>query len=254
MPLSTVHTLMREFKMLKRTTNAAKPTLTASNKHIRTMHCLEHTDQHTINSHTPNVKFASMDNEVHVDEKWFFLCRDGETCIVVSDEEEPPKRHVSHKSHITKVVFLCAQARPRHLPNGTWWDGKVGIWPVGFCTPAKKTSKNRAAGTTLFQPESIDMDKRRHMLQNFVVPATLTEFPDVEHQRHAEIVIQQDGTPTHVNPRDHEWMEHLTDMGLEEKTKLVTQPANSPDLNVKSSRILCCFTSHVLLHCSIQCH
>jgi len=103
---------------------------------------------------------------------------------------------------------------------------------VGFCMPAKKTSKNRPAGAMLFEPESIDMDEHRHMLQHFVVPATLTEFPDVQCQRLAQIVIQQDGAPARIDPRDCEWAQFLTDMGPEEKMKRVTQPANSPDLNV----------------------
>jgi len=231
-PLSTVHKMMKEFKILKRTSNSLKPTLTDGNKHIRMLHCLEHIDPTSINTRHRLMQCVEMNNEVHVDKKWFFVCRDGETYIIVSDEEEPPARYVSHKSHIAKVMFLCAQARPRRLPNRTWWDGKIGIWPVGYHRPAQKMSKNRPAGTRLFESESIDMDKYRHMLQNFVVPAMLTEFPDCEYQRFPQIIIQQDGAPTHVNPRDYEWMEFLTDMGLEEKIKLVTQPANSPDLNV----------------------
>ena len=69
-------------------------------------------------------------------------------------------------------------------------------------------------------------------MTNLVAPSALTEFPDAECNRHPEIVIQQDGAPAHIHPRDAEWMQHLTDMGLEDEMKLVTQPANSPDLNV----------------------
>jgi len=192
------------------------------------------------------MKHVDMHNEIHVDEKWFFVCRDGETYVIVSDEEEPPKRYVNHKSHITKVMFLCAQARPRRLVSGVHWDGKVGIWPVGCYRPAQKTSKNRVAGTRLFEPESIDVDKHRSMLINDVVPATLTEFPDSEFNRHNETIIQQDGAPSHIKPRDYEWMQHLTDMGLEDKIKLVTQPANSPDLNIND---LGFFNALQSMHC-----
>jgi len=157
--------------------------------------------------------------------------RDNESYILVTDEEEPPERFVKHKSHITKVMFLCAMARPRRLPD-RWWDGKIGIWPIGFCRAAMRDSVNRPAGTQLFEAESIDMDKHRNMLTGCVLPAMLTEFPTSEFNRYDNIIIQQDGAPTHIHPRDHEWMEILTDFGLEHKIKLITQPANSPDLNI----------------------
>jgi len=169
---------------------------------------------------------------VHGDEKRFFVCRDGETCAIVMEEEEPPKRHVSHKSHVTKAMFPCAQARPRRLRSGAWWGGKVGMWPVGCCRPAARTPKNRVAGAQLFEPESIDGDKRRHVLMDLVVPAMLTTTPDCECNKRQQTVIQQGGAPSHVAPRDAEWTQRLTDMGLEEKMELVTQPASSPDLSV----------------------
>jgi len=102
------------------------------------------------------------------------------------------------------------------------------------------------AGTQLFQNKTVDIDKHRMMMINFVVPSVLTEFPDAEHNRHPEIVIQQDGAPAHINPRDEELMQCLTDMGLVDKIKLVTQPANSPDLNVND---LGFFNALKSMHC-----
>jgi len=230
-PVSTLHYLLRTKKFFKRHSSALKPNLTASNKHLRMLHALEKIDPNAINSRTQTMKCQTLYNEIHVDEKWFYVCRDGESYICCSDED-PPERKVGHKSHITKVMFLCAQARPRQLSNGTWWDGKIGIWPIGYYRNAIRDSVNRPAGTQLFENETIDMDKHRMMMINFVVPSILTEFPDAEYNRHPEIVIQQDGAPTHINPRNEEWMQCLTDMGLVDKTKLVTQPANSPDLNI----------------------
>jgi len=49
-----------------------------------------------------------------------------------------------------------------------------------------------------------------------------------------------------TNPRDCEWMECLADMGLDEKIKLVTQLANSPDLNVND---LGFFNALQSMHC-----
>jgi len=56
----------------------------------------------------------------------------------------------------------------------------------------------------LFEPETTDMDEHRSMMIGDVLPAILNEFPHSEHNRFAEIIMQQDGAPAHVNSRDHE--------------------------------------------------
>jgi len=170
---------------------------------------------------------------VHVDEKWFYLCRDGENYIIIYGEE-PPKRYVSHKSHITKVMFLCAQARPRRLHNGVWWDGKVGIWPIGEHTVAQRTSVNRPAGAEEFTKQSIDRDKHREMMINEVVPAIQSKFPTCELSRYDTIYIQQDGAPSHIITKNEEdvWHDEMEALGLSDSIQLVAQPANSPDVNV----------------------
>jgi len=86
------------------------------------------------------MKFKDMCDEVHVDEKWFCICKATQSHMLVADEELPPDQFVKHKSHIVKVMFVCAQARPRKLSNGQWWDGKIGTWPVGHVELAEKPS------------------------------------------------------------------------------------------------------------------
>ncbi|XP_050207663.1 uncharacterized protein LOC126657082 [Mercurialis annua] len=50
-------------------------------------------------------------------------------------------------------MFLAAVARPRIDTNsGQSFDGKIGIWPFMFKEPAKRTSKNRVAGTMETKP------------------------------------------------------------------------------------------------------
>jgi hypothetical protein len=49
--------------------------------------------------------FDGQYNKVHIDEKWFFLSRDGKKYILV-DGEEPPKRTVEHKKYMDKVMFF----------------------------------------------------------------------------------------------------------------------------------------------------
>ena len=82
-----------------------------------------------------NPCFEGQYDRVHIDEKWFWLSKDGEKYLLVLGEERPVRR-VRHKKYMTKVMFLCAQARPRYDPHTErWWDGKIGIWPVGkYCT------------------------------------------------------------------------------------------------------------------------
>jgi len=233
-PLTTVYKFLKEHKIFRRHSSPVKPSLTLSNKHDRLLYALEKIEMPRLQSTRggqATLKFHHMYNEIHVDEKWFFVCRDGESCILVADEEDPPDRYVKHKSHITKVMFLCAVARPRKIHN-QWWDGKIGIWPVGYYRNAIRDSSNRPAGTRLFESETIDMDKCRDVMTGLVLPATLNEFPTSEFNRYEHIIVQQDGAPTHMHPRDSEWMECLTVMGLEDKIKLITQPANSPDLNI----------------------
>ena len=74
-------------------------------------------------------KFENMEDLIHIDEKWFYLTKDGQRFIIAADEEEP-YRHVQHKSFLTKIMFLCVVARPRYDTNkNAWFDGKIGIWP-----------------------------------------------------------------------------------------------------------------------------
>ena len=57
--------------------------------------------------------------------------------------EKNSKWCMKNKSHITKVMFLCAVARPHFNPcANSWWDGKLRIWPIGDWEPAKRASKN----------------------------------------------------------------------------------------------------------------
>jgi len=238
MARSTVHYLLRGQKIFKRISSAVKPKLTEANKVRRLEHAMSKIDLNTTTTSArlgPAVpKHMPLFDEAHVDEKWFFLCRDGESYILMGDEEEPPERYVKHKSHITKVMFLCTMARLRHMPNGTWWDGKLGIWPIGNCTEAIQSSTNRPAGTALFEPKTIDRVTHRELMLNEVVPAIQSLFPTCELSQYDTIYIQQDGAPSHIPTKNEDdmWFEEMKSLGLKERIKLVTQPPNSRDLNV----------------------
>ena len=138
--LNTVQRMLLQSDVCRVHTSSLKPTLTDGNKVSRTELALSFINKNNTN------KFEHMEDLIHIDEKWFYLTKDGQRFIIVADEAEP-YRHVQHKSFLTKVMFLCAVARPRYDMNkNTWFDGKIGIWPIGKWEPVKRSSKKRAKG------------------------------------------------------------------------------------------------------------
>jgi len=174
------------------------------------------------------MKFVDQFDEVHVDEKWFFVCNGGESYILVADEEELPKRAVGHKSHVAKAMFISAIAKPRRLANGTWWDGKIGIWPIGRLKHAQRASVNRPVGTAEWEAKSVDQAKCKCLLLNDVIPAVMDKWPTAI----VRVNTQQDGTKAHLKPTDHDLSTELEALGSEGEIGLCTQPAQSPDLNI----------------------
>ena len=47
-------------------------------------------------------------------------------------QKRPGARKRSNKNHRPKVLFLTAVARPRTLPDGTTFDGKIGMWRIAI--------------------------------------------------------------------------------------------------------------------------
>ena len=134
--LNTVQRMLLHKDVCRVHTSSLKPTLTEENKMSRMELALSFVDKNN-----PS-QFKNMEDLIHIDEKWFFLTKDGQRFIIAADEEEP-YRHVQHKNFMTKVMFLCAVARPRYDTNkNAWFDGKIGIWPIGKWEPAKRKSKN----------------------------------------------------------------------------------------------------------------
>ncbi|CAM9598452.1 unnamed protein product [Discosporangium mesarthrocarpum] len=63
----------------------------------------------------------------HVDEKWFYVMKDGRGIYLHSKEDAPKPPRAQNKRFFTKVMFLAAVARPRMISDGVWLDGKIGI-------------------------------------------------------------------------------------------------------------------------------
>ena len=203
--------------------NSLKPVLTEENKVARLIMALESRD--------PNdpSKFLNMMDRVHVDEKWFFLSRQRERYLLLP-EEKNPKRCVKSKSHITKVMFLCAVARPRfNTSANSWWDGKLGIWPIGGWEPAQRASKNRPRGTLVWKNKPVTKGVYRELLISKLLPAIIEKWPRTD-RLSRKIWIQQDGAKSHINTDDEEFRQAIQDQEL--NAGLYTQAANSPDVNL----------------------
>ena len=235
--------LMKKKKIVWKHHSRLKPLLTEENMHRRIEHVL---DRVSSNNTRTGLFYNDLINEIHIDEKWFYLTRDGEAYILV-DGERPPHRTCKHKSHITKVMFLCAMARPRwDNTTNTYWDGKIGIWPVGEFVPAQRASRNRPRGTPVWKNISITRDVYRDLLIQQLLPAVIAKWP-VGCGR--DILIQQDGAKSHIRADDEEWLAALEETGWGERISLYTQPANSPDLNLNDLGFFRSLQSHYERDC-----
>lgn len=227
--VGTVHSLFKKEKFLRQWRASLKPTLTEQNMLTRVCYAIDMLNNPT--STRSGRTFKDCFDVVHVDEKWFYLIRDGAKYLLVNDEK-PPLLTTKHKKNILKVMFICAVARPRYV-NNVYWDGKIGIWPVGHTQVAKKDSVNRPAGTIEWRNTSIDTIVYTDLISNLIIPAIVAKWPASDWNVDGKVIkIQQDGAPAHKKFARHHWEQVVHDLYLEEKLELITQPANSPDTNV----------------------
>ena len=103
--------------------NSLKPILTEENKWAWLEMAL-----HFVDPEDPT-KYQDMRDRVHLDEKWFFLMWEKERYLFLP-EEKNPKHCVKYKSHITKVMLMCAVARPHYTPVQN--VGGMASWEFGL--------------------------------------------------------------------------------------------------------------------------
>lgn len=170
-------------------------------------------------------------DEVHDDEKWFFLT-EKQWKIYLAIGELPPQREVKNKNHIIKVMFLCTVARPRFDSNGNCtFDGKIGMWPFIKRVTAERTSCNRPAGAVETKAiTSVTKPVFRNMMLTKVIPAIVAKWPRSRSREPPTVYIQQDNCRVHFDEADEQWMEVST------KTKTIKlllkdQLPMSPDCN-----------------------
>jgi hypothetical protein len=175
-------------------------------------------------------KFQSCYNRVHVDETWIYLKQTSSKIRLLRNSVLPVNPTCKHKSHIVKVMFLAALGRPQRRPDGTWFDGKVCMLPCITQSPAKRTSKNRLAGTLETHPLSVDATVYYDMMtkQGGILDCIKAEMFWLKEDG---IYIQHDGASPHNGKGNRE---RLREAGLKDDWRIVfeTQPAQSPDTNI----------------------
>ena len=166
-----------------------------------------------------------MEDLIHINEKWFYLMKDGQHFIIAVDEAEP-YRHVQHKSFLTKIMFLCAVARPRYDMNkNAQFDGKIGIWPTRKWSQQSGHQRS-AKGTPVWKSQSIRWDVYREYFIQKLLPAIKQKWP----MNNGRIWLQQAGAKSHILDDKEEFKEAVDDIGL--NLTAYTQSPNSPDTNI----------------------
>ncbi|CAN0092720.1 unnamed protein product [Discosporangium mesarthrocarpum] len=159
---------------------------------------------------------------VHVNEKWFYILKDGKGVYLHPTEPPPKPPRAPHMNFITKVMFLAAVARPRKMSNRVWFDGKIGIWPI---VDTKRTPEHRLKGTKVLVPVMVDGERYKKLMIEAVILAIKVFMPKPEGHT---IFVQQDKATPHTKVGIMEAIEEAVggDIVME------TQRANSPDPNV----------------------
>lgn len=217
-------TLHRRVKNLR-----IKPHLTQQQMDDRSAYVLNQVDRgHGLDR--PNHLYKDFYDTIMIDESWFFMKRVNNQVWLLDDTVVPDAPTCQHKSHIEKVMFLVAVARPRTLADGTHFSGKIGLWPCTEVVIAKRDSKNRPAGTPEIKSRSVDCEFYQEL---FTKPGgVLAKIKERMPWLHGRLVrIQHDGARPHTGMNSEALIAaHGSTNGWQFRFK--RQPAQSPDLNI----------------------
>lgn len=224
-------TLQRNLKKLglRVVSRYLKPFLTDNGRKER----LEWALRWTVRSAGESHKFHHFEDHVHLDEKWFYLCKNGQKYYIY-ETEELPTRTVKHKSHIIKVMFLAVVARPRPVVGNRRgggareFSGKIGNFPFTVQRAAQRNSRNRAAGTMETKCVEVTKEVYKRKIIDEVIPAIRAAWPTGARNRN--IIAQQDNAPSHNIYEDAEVIAACN--AAYPKITFVAQPPNSPDTNI----------------------
>jgi hypothetical protein len=169
-------------------------------------------------------QFKNQKNVVMVDESWFYLHKTKGYVRLFPGDEMPDPVQVKHKSHIPKVMFLTAVARP--CPE-RGFDGKIGIFRVCKRKAAKRKSRYHDAGDVFLHDCTMNAELYRQFMM-VIFELIKARMPWMAGKT---VIVQQDGASPHVGKGN---LEYFRQEGRKNgwKIKVVTQPPQSPDLNV----------------------
>ena len=221
----TINSLVKEERLAARS-SFLKPQLNEEQKLARMLWIAGQ----VVEPHQATRRFESFYDRIFIDEKWFYKEPNRKRYYLLP-QEEIPHRPTPNKKHVDKILFLVAVARPRTLPNGTYWDGKIGAWSFSEMVAAKRNSRNRPAGALELKGVSATREAFREIFINFLLPAIVALCP-VE-MLNKPIYIQQDNATPHLVAGDEEWEEAVEAIGQGQLQIFIdNQPAKSPDLNI----------------------
>jgi len=185
-------------------------------------------------------KFKNQRNVIVVDESWFYLHKTKGYVRLFPGDEMPDPVKVQHKSHIPKVMFLAAVARPDPDHN---FNGKIMLRRVCEDRIAERTSRNHNRGDIYQHDCTITADLYRTFMCE-IIAEVKNKMPWL---REEVVIIQQDGASPHVGRGN---LDFFYEEGHKDgwNINIVTQPPQSPDLNVNDLgffRSLKCRVDHL---------
>ena len=176
-----------------------------------------------------NHLFKDLLSCIHVDESWFYLQKTSNRIRTMPGVVIPDHPRTQHKSHIMKVMFLVAMARPQVTPDGTWFDGKIGMWPCTQRVVTQRASVNRPRGVLETKPKAVDAAFYIHLFTRVggVLAKIKEKMPWLQQSGH---VIQHDGAGPHTEHTENT----INDFGSRDgwNISIHKQPPQSPDLNI----------------------
>ena len=167
-----------------------------------------------------------------MDEKQFYLVKEKQGVRLCTEEDvdlliECGK--VCHKSHIPKIMFLLCIMRPRLLPDGTRFSGKIACIDLTEKIAAVRKSANRAAGTLVTTPLSVGAD---------VFFETMTRpdgvFAHVKQNaflRGENLILRLDNAKAHMGHHNFDRLEKAFNKNGWKLSIARDRPGQSPDMH-----------------------
>ncbi|CAM9256569.1 unnamed protein product [Pylaiella littoralis] len=214
---------------LRAHSNALKPYLTPDGKKERLRWVLRWLSTARAGRVAVTRVLHDFEDFVHVDEKWFYLFKDGQK-FYLYDGEEPPIRKVQSKRFITRSCsLLLLLARDGTTPP------TASSMARSACGPSQRRCGRHAAAETvllgLWSPSKcVEVTKEtfKEKLINGVIPAIKEKWPAAT--RENTIFCQQDNAKPHRVNDDEGLREACSSNGFD--IELINQPPNSPDTNI----------------------